>query len=167
MLQLFDTFFLGVTKHLTSLKSVLMFSLMLQGHIETNDWFQMAGRIRGVRESLICTPCPSNWLFLHSVLYLLLENMPASLFHPNLLFIPSFCGTFWDQSTFSWLCRGYSGTWPLRGTQLGHLAHSWDIKYKVCCSGWGDFRMWGFQDVALWKPDCLFIKPKVETRCLY
>lgn len=69
MPQLFDTFCLGVTKHLTRLKSVLMFSLMLQGHTETHDWFQIVGRIRGGKESQMCTPCPSNSLFLHFLPY--------------------------------------------------------------------------------------------------
>lgn len=37
MLQFFDTFCLGITKHLKYLKPVLMFSLMLQGCAEPND----------------------------------------------------------------------------------------------------------------------------------
>lgn len=49
MLQFFDTFCPGITKHLTSLKPVLMFSLMLQGHIEPNDWFQIVGIQRSYR----------------------------------------------------------------------------------------------------------------------
>lgn len=93
MLQLFDTFCFGITEHLTSLKPVCI--LMLQGHTETNDWFQMVGRIRGAGESQVCSPFPSNSLFLHSLLYLWLENMPAPSFHPNLFFIPSTCRTFW------------------------------------------------------------------------
>lgn len=37
VLQFFDTFCLGITKHLKCLKPVLMFCLMLQGRTEPND----------------------------------------------------------------------------------------------------------------------------------
>lgn len=147
MLQFFNTSCLGITKHLTSLKPVLMFSLMLQGNIETNDWFQMVGRIRGARESRVWSPS-LNSLFLHSLIYLLLENMhaPCSLSLPHVGL---------SGRLFGWLSWGYSGApvWlPTAGTS--------NIKFAtqgVGTSGCGTF----------WKWDCLFIRPNIETRCLY
>lgn len=121
-----DTFFFlrlqrfswGYNLKLISLKSLLMFSLMLQGHIETNDWFQMVGRIRGVRESKICAPCPSNSLFLHSLLYILLENVSA-LISPQPVPHPFHLGDFLDPYSADFT-EGIQRCGSLCGTQLGH-----------------------------------------------
>lgn len=155
ILLFFDTFCLGITKHLTSLKPVLVFSLMLQSHIETNDLFQMAGRIRGATESRVWSPSSWNSFFLHPLLYLLLENMPAPSFCPNPFFIPSTCRAFRPAIQLT-IQRVFGDHGPLCDSpQLGHQIESLLITVL------------GLWHVALQKCDCSFIRPNIEMCCLY
>lgn len=73
-----------------------------------------------------CTPC--------SIYYL---KMCLLSFHPNLFLIPSTWGTFWTPIQLT-SQRVFRDVAPCVG-------HNRDTKYKVCCSGCGDFGMWHFE----------------------
>jgi len=115
MLQFFDTFCLGIAKHLTS--QVLMFSSILQGQYRQMIDSRWSGGLEDLERvesghllhqtHFSYTPC--------SIYYL-----PAPSFCPNLFFIPSMCRTFWPaiQLTFQRVFRDCAlPVWlPVAGT---------------------------------------------------